>query len=46
MRGCVRTYDIVGRYGGEEFLIVVPASDRASTLMLAEEFAPLPPPSR
>jgi len=36
MRACVRTYDIVGRYGGEEFLIVVPASDRASTISLAE----------
>jgi two-component system cell cycle response regulator len=36
MRACVRTYDIVGRYGGEEFLIVVPSSDRAATLALAE----------
>lgn len=36
MRSCVRPYDIIGRYGGEEFLIVVPASDRASTVALAE----------
>ncbi|HWF39004.1 MAG TPA: diguanylate cyclase [Candidatus Acidoferrales bacterium] len=36
MRRCVRTYDIVGRYGGEEFLIVVPASDRANSISLAE----------
>lgn len=36
MRSCVRPYDIIGRYGGEEFLIVVPASDRDSTGALAE----------
>lgn len=33
---CVRTYDIVGRYGGEEFLAVVPSSDATGTLKLAE----------
>lgn len=36
MRSCMRTYDVAGRYGGEEFLIAVPSSDRASTLALAE----------
>lgn len=36
MSGCVRPYDTVGRYGGEEFLIVVPASDSQGTLVLAE----------
>jgi len=36
MTSCVRPYDTVGRYGGEEFLIVVPASDRQGTLVLAE----------
>ena len=33
---CVRPYDTVGRYGGEEFLIVVPASDALGTLRMAE----------
>jgi two-component system, cell cycle response regulator len=33
---CVRTYDTVGRYGGEEFLAVVPSSDATGTLKLAE----------
>ncbi|MGH9758048.1 MAG: GGDEF domain-containing response regulator [Candidatus Acidiferrales bacterium] len=36
MRACVRSYDFVGRYGGEEFLLVVPSSDVAGTLALAE----------
>ena len=36
MTESVRKYDIVGRYGGEEFLIVVPASDTLGTLGLAE----------
>lgn len=36
MKKSVRPYDTVGRYGGEEFLIVVPASDAVGTLGLAE----------
>ena len=48
MTQSVRIYDIVGRYGGEEFLIVVPASDALGTLGLAErmrtEIAALPIP--
>lgn len=36
MTSSVRAYDAVGRYGGEEFLIVVPAADAQATLALAE----------
>jgi len=32
----VREYDTVGRYGGEEFLIVVPTSDTTGILKLSE----------
>jgi two-component system, cell cycle response regulator len=36
MQRCVRSYDFVGRYGGEEFLIVLPGSSSASAVELAE----------
>ena len=34
--GCLRPYDYVGRYGGEEFLIVVPGCSASETVQLAE----------
>ncbi|MDA8415053.1 MAG: diguanylate cyclase [Desulfobacteraceae bacterium] len=36
MQNCVRPYDIVGRVGGEEFLIIAPASPPEEALLLAE----------
>jgi two-component system, cell cycle response regulator len=36
MRSCIRPYDTLGRYGGEEFLIVVPSSDSAAVMNVAE----------
>jgi diguanylate cyclase (GGDEF)-like protein len=34
----VRTYDWVGRYGGEEFLLILPGSSFVSTRIRAEQF--------
>ena len=36
MRAAIRPYDAVGRYGGEEFLVVLPDSDRTGAAVVAE----------
>jgi two-component system, cell cycle response regulator len=37
IRSCVRSYDSVGRYGGEEFLIIVPGCDQSVAFQVAEK---------
>ena len=38
MKAVVRPYDGIGRYGGEEFLLVLPGCDDEAAAMLAERF--------
>jgi diguanylate cyclase (GGDEF)-like protein len=37
IQACVRPYDAVGRFGGEEFLILLPGCDATSTADKAEQ---------
>ncbi|RMH52693.1 MAG: diguanylate cyclase [Zetaproteobacteria bacterium] len=36
LRGCLRSYDRIGRYGGEEFLLLFPGDDAGDARQLAE----------
>jgi diguanylate cyclase (GGDEF)-like protein len=36
IKSCLRTYDAVGRYGGEEFLVVLPNCSEESAVEIAE----------
>jgi diguanylate cyclase (GGDEF)-like protein len=36
LRTCIRTIDVPVRYGGDEFVVLLPESDRAHALAVAE----------
>jgi diguanylate cyclase (GGDEF)-like protein len=40
MREAIRTYDVIGRYGGEEFLVVAPGYNLAAAEKEAEGLRP------
>src|SRR5947209_19245211 len=37
MKASLRSYDVAGRYGGEEFLVIVPDCDESAALHVAEK---------
>lgn len=41
VRSSLRAYDFLGRYGGEEFLIVLPNTDRETALRIAQRIKDL-----
>jgi two-component system cell cycle response regulator len=36
IKSCIRPYDTLGRYGGEEFLVVLPTADSSGAVTVAE----------
>lgn len=36
LKGCMRTSDIVGRYGGEEFIVLLPSTNHNDGMLVAE----------
>lgn len=36
LKACLRAYDVIGRYGGEEFLVMLPHADLSSATLVAE----------
>jgi diguanylate cyclase (GGDEF)-like protein len=51
MQGALRPYDRIGRYGGEEFIVISPQADGSNSAVIAERIrsqlcaSPLPTPS-